>query len=852
MFRHAIDAPEIAAVGYRNPQIRDVAAKRIYHGLTCSSRRPEFPTGVPSLTRFGPVCSRKPFTLSVNKVASALRRQVNGTGKNPGFAEQMRYGVGQPVRRKEDVRLVTGQGQYFDDLPFDRLAHAAFVRSPHAHAFIRSIDTEAARHMSGVLGILTARDIAETGFVPVRGVFRNSDGSLLHQSPKRLLPDDKVRFAGEAVAMVVAETPAQAKDAGESVAIEYESLPAAVTAEMAASAPPVWDHAPGNLAFDWSDGDAQACDQAFGHAACVVRIELVQNRIAPAPMEPRGAIGLIDPAGTYTLYTPTQGSSGMREKLAHVLNLPPGNVRVVTPDVGGGFGMKNSLAVELALVVVAAERFGRPVKWTGERIESFLADGHGRDVRMTGEMALDREGRILALRVNSTANLGAYMTHVGPYVPTMGLRVMGGVYRIPVVHARVKGYFTNTTTVTSYRGAGRPEAIYVTERLIDQAARALKLDRLELRRRNLITTKELPYRNWKGLSIDSGDFAANLALAAKLADWDSFEERRRISQRRGKRRGRGISYYFEASGGPPVSEPAVIRFTGSGKVEVLVATQTNGQGHDTTFAQLVCDTLGVPFDSVVLRQGDSADGLSGGGTVGSRSIQTAGSALKLAMDRVIEKGKSAARQLLQAGSAEIEFQIAKDGGRFHVEGTDRSIALTELASILRQERMPGFEDGLDEQASFDSPPTFPNGCHICEIEIDPDTGDIDIGRYVVIDDVGRVINPLIVDGQIQGGIAQGLGQALMEHCRYDPDSGQLITATFTDYVMPRADQMPNLEIHYNEVLCTTNPLGVKGAGEAGTIGCLPALVGAISDAIGVAHIDMPVTPEKIWHALRGD
>jgi carbon-monoxide dehydrogenase large subunit len=384
---------------------------------------------------------------------------------------------------------------------------------------------------------------------------------------------------------------------------------------------------------------------------------------------------------------------------------------------------------------------------------------------------------------------------------------------------------------------------------MDRAAEALNLDRVEIRRRNLLAKSELPYRNWKGLSIDSGDFAGNLDLAARTAEWDSFPARRREAAARGMRRGRGVSYYFEASGGPPVSEPASIRFRDNGTVDVFVATQTNGQGHDTTFAQLVHEQLGVPFHCISIRQGDTADGLSGGGTVGSRSLQTAGSALKLAMDKVIERGKAAAQQVLQAGTAEVRFVSEENGGYFQVSGTARNISLAELASVLRQETIPGFENGLDEAAAFDSPPTFPNGCHICEVEIDPETGTVSIARYVVVDDVGRVINPLIVDGQIHGGVAQGLGQALMENCVYDAESGQLSTATFQDYALPRADQMPSLDIRYNEVPCLTNPLGVKGAGEAGTIGCLPALVGAVCDAVGVDHIDMPVTAEKIWRAL---
>jgi carbon-monoxide dehydrogenase large subunit len=763
----------------------------------------------------------------------------------------MKYGVGQPVRRREDIRLVTGHGEYVDDLTFDGLAHAYFVRSPHAHAIIRSVDAASADSMPGVVGTVTAPEISGTGYVAVRAPLRNRDGSGLPQSPKLMLPEDKVRFTGEAVAMVVAETPALAKDAAEAVAVDYEPLEAAVTVRAAPLAPPVWEHAPGNLVFDWSDGNEAACREAFANAHCKVKLDLVQNRISPAPMEPRGAIGLYDSdRDLYTLYTSTQGSSGMHEKLVQVLNHPPSKIRVVTPDVGGAFGMKTSFAAELGLVLLAAKKFGRPVKWIGERIESFLADGHGRDVEMTGELALDREGRILALRLESAANLGAYMTHVGPLIPTMGLRVMGGVYRVPAVYAHVKGYFTNTTTVTAYRGAGRPEAIYVTERLMDLAAQALNLDRVEIRRRNLVGQSELPYRNWKGLSIDSGAFTENLELAARIAEWDGFPGRRRASEERGRRRGRGVSYYFEASGGPPVNEPAQIRFRANGMVEVLVATQTNGQGHDTTFAQLVHTGLGVPFGAIKIRQGDTADGLSGAGTVGSRSLQTAGSALKRAIDQVVERGKAAARHVLQAGPAEIEFRLEEESGRFEVAGTSRAIGLSELVSVLRQDPVPGFENGLDAEGAFEGPPTFPNGCHICEVEIDPGTGAVSIPRYVVVDDVGRVINPLIVDGQIQGGVAQGLGQALLEYCRYDPDSGQLTTATFSDYAMPRADQIPALDIRYNEVPCVTNPLGVKGAGEAGTIGSLPALVGAICDAAGVAHIDMPVTPEKLWRAMN--
>jgi carbon-monoxide dehydrogenase large subunit len=764
----------------------------------------------------------------------------------------MKFGIGQPVRRREDVRLVRGRGCYLDDVRVERPLYAYFVRSPHAHAILGEIDSTQARQTPGIVGVLTAADLPETGYVPVRGPFKNRDGSVMHHSPKMLLPADKVRFAGEAVAMVVAETPALAKDVAELVNIDYHPLDAAGTLETAPSAPPIWDHAPGNLVFDWADGDEAACTAAFAKAHRTVSVELVQNRVAPSPMEPRGAIGLYDPAtDRYTLYTSTQGSSGIRDKIASsMLKIPPENLRVITPDVGGGFGLKNSAAVEQALVLIAAKSFGRPVKWVGERMEAFLGDGHGRDVQMKGELALDENACILAIRLTNIANMGAYMTHVGPHIPTANLRVTGGVYRLPTVYAQVKGYFTNTSTVTSYRGAGRPEAIYITERLMDRAAAAFGIDLLEIRRRNLLDKTQLPYRNWKGLSIDSGDFAANLDEAARRADWDGFAARRKESQSRGKRRGRGVSYYFEASGGPPGSEPARIRFTDNGAVEVHLATQSNGQGHETTFAQLVADRLGVPFETVIVKQGDTDDGLSGGGTVGSRSLQTAGNAIALTVESIVKKGRMAAGQVLQAGGADVTFEMAEGAGTFRVAGTSRTITVLELAVTLKREHLPGFENGLDDGCGFESPPTFPNGCHICEVEVDPETGTVSIPRYVIVDDVGRVINPLIVDGQIHGGVAQGLGQALMEHCVYDPHSGQLMTATFADYAMPRAEDMPDLDISYNEIPCATNPLGAKGAGEAGTIGALPAIIGALCDALNVAHIDMPATPEKIWRAAQ--
>jgi carbon-monoxide dehydrogenase large subunit len=764
----------------------------------------------------------------------------------------MKFGVGQAVRRREDVRLVTGQGHYTDDIRLEGEAHAYFVRSPHPHAVIQSVATDAARQLPGVIGVLTAEDIGDTGPMPVRGVFKNRDGSSIKQSPKALLPKDKARFPGEAIAMVIAQTAAIAKDAADLVVIEYEPLAASASLDTVTHGADIWDGIPGNLAFDWAEGNEAACKEAFASAAKTVSVELVQNRVAPSPMEPRGAIGVYDAAADhYTLYTSTQGPSTIRDRIATaLLKIPPQKLRVITEDVGGGFGMKATVVAEQALVLIAAKKFGRPVRWVGERIEAFLADGHGRDVKMKGELALDKDARIVGLRLESAADMGAYMTHVAPYIPTLGLRVMGGVYRVPAVYAHVKGYFTNTTVITSYRGAGRPEAIYITERLLDAAAAAFAIDRLEIRRRNLIAPDELPYRNWRGLSIDSGDFPGNLELCAQRADWEGFDRRRVETERRGKRRGLGIAYYFEASGGPPGPEPANIRFAVDGTVEVFLATQSNGQGHETAFAQIVADQLGVPYESVVIKQGDTDFGVAGGGTVGSRSAQAAGNAIGVAIEGVVRKGKGAAAHVLQAGGEPVEFDVEEGIGRFRVSGTARSIGVSELASTLKADRVPGFESGLDESGSFESPPTFPNGCHICEVEIDPETGTVEIVRYHIVDDVGRVINPMILDGQIHGGVAQGLGQALMENVVYDEETGQLTTATFTDYAMPRADDMPALDIVYNEIPCTTNPLGVKGAGEAGTIGALPAIIGAISDALGVLHIDMPATPERIWRAAQ--
>lgn len=764
----------------------------------------------------------------------------------------MKFGIGQPVRRREDVRLVTGRGQYTDDLVIENQLYAAFVRSPHAHARIGVIDAEQAMALPGVVSVITHADIVGAPTMPILARNKNRDGSDITATPKALLPADKARFCGEAVAMVIATSVAIARDAAELVAIDYDALPAVANSDEAKAGEQIWDELPGNVALDWADGDEEECAKAFEGAAKRVSLDLVQNRLVPAPMEPRAAIGDYDQEhDRFTLYSGTQGVAGYRERLAVAFKVPSDRLRVVTGDVGGGFGQKTAVTVEQMLVLIAAKKVGRPVKWTGDRSESFLADTHGRNLKTHAELALDEAGCILAVRVTTDADIGAYMSMIGPNVVTTGgMRILGGVYRVPTAFVSVKGYITNTSCISAYRGAGRPEAGYIIDRLLDLAAAEFGIDRIEIRRRNLLLPEELPYKNWKGLTIDSGNFVGNLDEAVALSDWSGFAERRKETEARGKKRGQGVSYYVEVSGGPPGPEPSAIRFTESGGVKVLLGTQSNGQGHETTFAQLVCERLGVPYDQIDILEGDTDYGVDGRGSVGSRSLQTAGNAILAASDEIIRKGKGASAHVLQAGGREVEFVKEGDNSFFRVAGTDRSIGLAELAVALKREKISGYENGLDSEGSFEGKPTFPNGCHICELEVEPETGTIEIVRYVIVDDMGRVVNPLIVEGQVQGGVLQGLGQALMENIVYEPGSGQLLTASFLDYAMPRAADAPSITLRYNEVLCTTNALGSKGAGEAGTVGALPAIMGALCDALGVRHIDMPATPERVWRAYR--
>ncbi|MBV9418242.1 MAG: xanthine dehydrogenase family protein molybdopterin-binding subunit [Alphaproteobacteria bacterium] len=767
----------------------------------------------------------------------------------------MKFGIGQSVKRTEDIRFVTGQGQYTDDLRFENETFACFHRSPHGHAKILSVDISAAKAAPGVVDVLTYADIkaAGAGPMPLMAAVKSRDGTSTKTSPKQILADGRVTFIGEAIAMVIAETYAQAKDAAELVAVDYEPLDAAGTLETAPSGPTIWESAPGNLSFDWEDGDKAGVDAAFAAAAHVAKLDVVQNRVSAMPMETRNAIGVYDKANdAYTIYVTSQGAGNIRGGLARaILNIPQEKLRVITRDVGGGFGMKGFLYPEQPAVLIAAKKIGRPVRWSAERTESFLADDHGRDMITTGELALDKNGKILALRITGTANMGGYLSVYAPFIPTLaGSRIFGGVYRVPKAYANVKGYFSNSAPVDAYRGAGRPEGAYLMDRLMDAAAAVMGLDRAEIRLRNLPSPEELPMANAWGLKYDSGDYPRLLKQGLMQAGREDFEKRKAESAKRGKLRGFGFGYYVEITGAAG-QEPAAIKFTDNGGIELWCGTQSNGQGHETSFAQLVAEKLGVPFESITVKQGDT-EWVNGGGTGGSRSLNMSGGALMLTSDEVIKKGKTAAGQVLQAGGKDVGFEVVEGVGKFAVVGgTGQSITVGELAMTLKRDKLPGFENGLDSDAMYQGQAsTFPNGCHVCEVEVDPDTGLVEIVSYNCVDDFGRVINPMLVAGQVHGGVVQGLGQALLENVVYEPGTGQLLTASFTDYAMPRASDMPDINFKYEEIVCQTNDLGAKGCGEAGTVGALPAVMSAISDALGVLHIDMPATPERVWRALR--
>ena len=768
------------------------------------------------------------------------------------------YGIGQPVRRVEDRRFVTGHGSYVDDLVRPRQAHAYMLRSPHAHAHIRALDIAAAAAAPGVLGVLTGEDVAvdQLGPIPCLSALTNRDGTTAPTPPRPAMVRDRVRHVGDTVAMVVAETLGEAHDAAELIEVDYEPLPAVVeTAHgLDPGRPQVWDEAPLNLAFDWGLGDLAAVERAMAAARHRISLELVNNRIVVNSMEPRGAIGEYDPGeDAYTLWSSTQGSHFLRNLLAEsIFKIPENRIRVVTRDVGGGFGMKLFLYPEHVLVLWAAKKLRRPVKWTPERSDAFMTDTQGRDNVTRLELALDDELRFLGLSVATIANMGAYLSNFAPEIPTASGGVMfSGVYAIPAIHVAVKGVFTHTVPVDAYRGAGRPEAAYAIERLIDFAARRLGVMPQELRRRNFIRPEAMPYTTPLGLIYDSGAFARNMDDALAAADAAGFSARRAAAQARGCFRGLGQAVYIEQSGGGP-DEFAELRFDPSGTLTILMGTQSSGQGHHTAYAQLAAERLGLSPDKVRVLQGDTDAIGFGRGTGGSRSLPVGGVALANAAEKLIAKGRRIAAHLLEAADVDLDFT----DGVFRISGTDREIGIEAVArAAFNPASLPAdVEPGFAESGHFTPPAsTFPNGCHVCEAEIDPNTGMIDIVRYLVVDDFGTVINPLLLKGQVQGGVAQGVGQAMLERCVYDPDTGQLVTGSLTDYCLPRADDLPAIEFAYNVVPCRTNPLGLKGAGEAGAIGAPPALVNAVVDALaplGIEHIDMPVTPERLWQAIR--
>ena len=767
----------------------------------------------------------------------------------------MRFGVGQPVSRKEDPTLLRGQGRYTDDVNLAGQAYAVMVRSKVAHGVLKGIDAKAAAAMPGVLAILTHADLDAAGFGPLKCAMNipARDGSPMKTPPRPSLAKGKVRYVGEAVACVVADTAVQAKDAAEAVDLDIEELPAVTSPAEALKpgAPQIHDEAPGNLVLDFHYGDAEAVKKAFAAAAHVTRLEINSNRIVVNAMEPRSAIGSYDPKSErWTLHVGCQGVMGIRGGLAKdVLQVPPDKVRVLTGNVGGSFGMKSQVYPEYGPLLLASKKLGRPVKWTDERSESFLSDHAGRDHQRVAELALDKDGCFLAVRLSGTGNAGAYIYPPMP-ATTNAVKNLIDVYATPAMEVNSQVVFTNTTPVAAYRGAGRPEGNYYMERLIDTAAREMGIDRVELRRRNHIAPTQMPYKAPSGMNYDSGEFTAVLDKALAASDWTGFEARKAESARRGKLRGRGVGSYLEVTG-PPAKEYGGIRFEGDGTITMLSGTLDYGQGHATPFAQVLSEQTGIPFDRFRLLQGDSDQLKVGGGTGGSKSALVGSQAFLEAGDKLIEQGRQIAAHVLEAAMADIEFVK----GRYVIAGTDRSISIVELADRLRGGlKLPAdLPQSLDVSHISDNPPfSFPNGCHVAEIEIDPDTGMIEVVRYIMVNDFGTVINPMLVAGQAHGGVIQGIGQALMERTVYDPQ-GQPIAGSFMDYAMPRATDAPNFSIEPYSVPCKTNRLGVKGCGEAGCAGALPSVMNAIVDALsthGVTHIDMPVTPEKVWRVLN--
>ena len=766
------------------------------------------------------------------------------------------FALGQSVSRFEDPRLLRGGGRYVDDMALPRMAFGYVLRSPHAHARIRSTDTTAAKVAPGVLAVLTGADweTSRWGDLPSASGNKRRDGAPAYRPRYPALVRDRVRWVGDYVAFVVAESAHQAADAAELIAVDYEPLPAIVTTADAVKpdAPRVWDDCPDNISFVYLEGDKAATDAAFARAAHVIRHNFVVNRVTAATMEPRGCIGEYNTAADhYTIYTTLQRTHAYRSELARrILKVPESKVRVVCGDIGGSFGMKSAIYNEVALVLLASKLTGRPVKWTGTRTEAFLGDAQARDNITDAELALDADGHFLGLRVQTIAAVGAY-PQAGSNAFVANLGTLAGVYRTPAVYADVTAVYTNTNPMRAYRGNGRPEAAYVIERMVDLAADELGIDPVELRRRNLIPPEAMPFKSGLTFTYDCGEFEKTLDMALDLADFAGFEERRTEARQRGKLRGFGISNTIEraAAGG---FEAAEIRFDRTGTVTLLSGSITQGQGHETVYKQLLCDRLGIHPEQVHYVQGDTDKVAIGEGTGGSRSASLGGSAVHLATEKIVTKAKVIAASVLGADAAEVEF----DDGLFSVPRSNRRLTIGEIATeSLNPQNLPdGMDLGLIASATFScKEQNFPNGCHVCELEIDEETGEVAILRYSVVDDVGTVMNPLLLEGQICGGIAQGVGQVLMEDIRFDQASGQLLTGSFMDYAMPRAGDLSAIHCDSNPVPTKTNPLGVKGAGEAGNVGALPAVANALVDALsplGIRHIEMPATSERLWRVIK--
>ena len=766
-----------------------------------------------------------------------------------------KFGIAQPVRRVEDPRLLVGSGHYTDDITLPGTLHAVVLGSPHANAAMTGLDIADAAVMPGVVAVYTSKDLEadNIGTRPCAVPLKNRDGTPRKAPPFPVLAAGQVRFVGDAVAFVVADTEDHARDAAEAIAVDYDVLSSCTDLATALDPgePQVWPDAPGNTCFDWDVGDKAKVDALFGNAAHTSRLTVVNNRVVVASMEARACLAAYENE-RWTLTTNTQGGWSIKEMLAKaIFNVEPDRFRIVTPDVGGGFGMKLFLYAEHVLCCYAARKLGRPVKWVSARSEAFLSDTHGRDNITLGEIALDQDYKFLALRTRNVANMGAYLSNYAPFIPTLaGTKVLASVYGFQAIYANVIGAFTNTVPVDAYRGAGRPESNYMVERLIDQAARDLGVDRVELRRRNMVPPSSMPFTSAMNQTYDSGDFGRVLDAALAKMDWAGFEARRAEAAKHGRRRGIGMAYYLEATGGAP-TERAEIRFADDGFVDVYVGTQSTGQGHETAYVMLTADRLGIDGDKIRVRQGDTDTIPTGGGTGGARSLYSEGTAILATTDSVVAKGVKAASEALEAAEADIVFE----NGRFSVIGTDRGLDILELAARQRQAAAGGAPaTTLDAAEVADVPSgTFPNGCHMAEVDIDEETGSLSVVRYLVCDDVGKAVNPLIVRGQVHGGVAQGLGQAVMERTAYDRESGQLLSGSFMDYALPRAADLPDIEVDLIEVPCGTNPLGVKGAGEAGAVGSPPAVMNAIVDALSgakVAAVDMPATPEVLWRALH--